>query len=138
MKKRLLWLAFGCYCLLMLWLLFGQRLGKAGAAGFNLQPFGTLRRYIWVLRHSQSQAQLRHAVVNLVGNVVMFVPLGLLLPALWQRLRRFWIFLLWLTAIILAVELLQLLSGLGSCDVDDLLLNVCGGSLGFFCRKITK
>ena len=138
MKKRLLWLAFGCYCLLMLWLLFGQRLGKAGAAGFNLQPFDTLRRYIWVLQNSQSQAQLRHAVVNLVGNVVMFVPLGLLLPALWQGLRRFWLYLLWLTAIILAVELLQLLSGLGSCDVDDLLLNVCGGSLGFFCRKITK
>ena len=141
-RRKLHIALFAAYCALMLWLLFG-RAGYVDGIPYsqqmkaNLIPFRTLKLFFRLLSHHRP-ALVHAAVINLVGNVVMFVPLGLLLPALWQRLRRFWIFLLWLTAIILAVELLQLLSGLGSCDVDDLLLNLCGGSLGFFCRKITK
>ena len=36
----------------------------------------------------------------------------------------------------LAVELIQLVTRVGSCDVDDMILNTLGGMLGFFCFKI--
>ena len=39
--------------------------------------------------------------------------------------------------LILCVELLQLATMLGSCDIDDLILNVIGASLGFFLWKHT-
>ena len=131
MKRRLLWLAFGSYSLVMLWLLFGQRLGAAGEMSLNLHPFETVRRFLWVLRYSDQPGMITHAVVNLAGNVVMFVPLGVLLPALWRSLRRLIRFLPAVVGVILAVELLQLVTRLGACDVDDFILNLAGALLGY-------
>jgi len=130
-KRRLLWLAFGLYSLAMLWLLFGQRLGAAGEMSLNLHPFETVRRFLWVLRYSDQPGMITHAVVNLAGNVVMFVPLGVLLPALWRSLRRLIRFLPAVVGVILAVELLQLVTRLGTCDVDDFILNLAGALLGY-------
>ena len=138
-KQQRKWytLLFGAYCLLMLWLLFGQRVGQ-GAGSINLKPFETLRLFWRVLRHSQQPGQIRHAVINLGGNVAMFVPLGFLVPCIWEKMGRFWRHFLVMTAIIVAVELLQLMAELGTCDVDDLLLNLAGTTMGFGFYKLWK
>lgn len=136
----LLWL----YAAWMLWLLFGQRMGQPLDAPYferlqenlNLRPLQTVRSYLWVLRYSSRQAQIRFAVVNLVGNVVMFVPLGCLLPCVFDRLRKFSWHFLTVVLTILTIELLQLFTLLGSCDVDDLLLNLVGTTLGFGLWKL--
>ena len=78
---RILFLA---YCALMLWLLFGQRyegtqlreLLENADRRANFVPFETVRLYLRLLKNGASESLLRHAVINLVGNVVMFVPLG--------------------------------------------------------------
>ncbi len=78
------------YALLMLWLLFGQRIGHTGygtylwqlKSNLNLIPFRTLLEYTEVLNAGRNRFLLRHAFVNLAGNVVMFLPLGIFLPAL--------------------------------------------------------
>lgn len=131
MKRKLVWLLFALYSLLMLWLLFGQRMGAGGGIGINLQPFDTIRRFLWVLENSNSTGALRHAVVNLAGNVVMFVPLGFFLPAAFRCFRRFWSCGMVALGVILTVELLQLITQLGACDVDDLILNLVGALLGY-------
>ena len=141
MKRRLVLAAFLLYCTVMLWLLFGQRLGAPGEASLNLRPFETIRRFLWVLQNSHQLGMVTHAVINLAGNVVMFVPLGLLLPAVWSSLRRFWLWLGSVTGVILMVELVQLATRLGACDVDDVILNLLGAFLGYglwwlFCRKM--
>ena len=61
----------------------------------------------------------------------MFIPLGFLLPCLWPRLRSFGRFLPAIVAIIVVIELTQLFTLLGSCDIDDLLLNTIGAVIGF-------
>ena len=129
-RKTCTWIAFAVYGLVMLWLLFGQRWGQ-NAGGRNLKLFDTVQRYIWVLKYSRDSAQIRHAVINLAGNVVMFVPLGVFLPALWPKTRSIWRFLQLLAAILLAVELVQLVTLLGAFDVDDLLLNTLGALMGW-------
>ena len=131
MKRRMLWGTFAAYCLVMLWLLFGQRMGAAGDASLNLVPFDTVSRFLWVLQNSNQPGMITHAVVNLAGNVVMFVPLGLLLPAIWRHLRRFWRCLSAVSGVILAIEITQLLTRLGACDVDDFILNLAGALLGY-------
>ena len=136
-EKKWYVLLFGTYVLLMLWLLFGQRWGHS-AGGLNLKPFKTLRLFWWVLQNSHQPEQLRHAVINLGGNVAMFVPLGFLVPCIWEKLGKFWRHFLTMTLIILAVELLQLLAALGTCDVDDLLLNLVGTTIGFGFYKLWK
>ena len=139
MKKRnvRLW-CFMAYCALMAWLLFGRERYDAVpdywqqvASNINPVPLETVVRLVGFLVGNYSDALKRHAMVNLVGNVIMFVPLGFFLPLLWKRFRPVWSCLLWGGMIIVCVELTQLFALVGSCDVDDLLLNLVGIGMGY-------
>jgi glycopeptide antibiotics resistance protein len=63
--------------------------------------------------------------------VVLFLPMGYFLPMLWEQFRPLWRCLLNGALIITAIELIQLLTLLGRCDIDDLLLNLLGIALGY-------
>lgn len=132
-------LAFLLYCGLMLWLLFGQRMDGGSlqidpdttGQSVNLTPFATLRLYGRILQKNTNPALVRHAIINLVGNVVMFVPLGWFLPALFRKTRGFFRTVFLGVGLVCLVEAVQFITGLGSCDVDDLLLNMLGVILGY-------
>ena len=124
-------LLFLIYCAVMLWLLFGQRIGDRVTVGsVNLVPFETLKLYRDLLSND-SKNLVRHAFINLVGNVVLFVPFGWFLPRIWNKFRGFFLVLLVVFIAVILVETLQYFTGLGSCDVDDLILNVPGAMLGY-------
>ena len=135
---------FLCYGAWMLWLLFGQRLNDIPKGEYwqllsqrlILKPFGTIGRYWRVLMYSQNPQNLRHAAVNLAGNVVMFMPLGFFTPHLWNRTKKFWQVLLVVSLVILGVELLQLVTLLGVCDIDDVILNLAGALAGYGIWKL--
>lgn len=91
MKKqtqRLCQIAFSLYLLIMLWLLFGQRVGLDGSGSYleqlrqnvNLIPLKTIDGYIRLIQRTTSPYLMRIALVNLAGNAVMFVPLGFFCP----------------------------------------------------------
>ena len=140
---RILFVAYG---IIMLWLLFGQRIedGKIQLApdlsgeNLNLIPFETVRLYWRMLQTGATEALLRHAVVNLAGNVIVFIPFGWFLPYIWQKLGSLFKTLLTAAFWICLVELCQYLTNLGSCDVDDLLLNLVGVLLGYWIWKLAK
>ena len=144
-RQALLRLGFLLYCALMLWLLFDRTKPEAVedywglmAQNVNLRPFETIRLY-WELLTIPEYARYRnHAIVNLLGNIVMFVPLGAFLPALWKRMRKLWKTLLVTALLIAAVEIAQLLLLVGSCDVDDLILNVIGAGIGYGIYRLIK
>ena len=134
-------LLFLLYAGAMLWLLFGQRWGTQShlektAGTVNLTPFSTIKLYWWILRNSESRSLLIHAVVNLVGNVVMFIPLGFYVPYLMRGMRKFLRATLFFLVLILIVEALQHVTYLGSCDVDDVIPNICGAWLGYWIWRI--
>lgn len=63
-------------------------------------------------------------------NIIMFAPLGFLLPLIWEQCRK-----LWSTALLgfqfsLMIELLQLFNRRAT-DTDDLLMNTVGTLIGF-------
>lgn len=129
-------LLFVAYVAVMLWLLFGQRLDsviyqQGLADSINLQPFATVRMYWKLLRQSGNDYYVRHAVINLVGNVVMFVPLGYFLPCLFGKLQSFFKAVLFALCLIVTVEAVQYFTMLGTCDIDDLILNLIGVALGY-------
>jgi glycopeptide antibiotics resistance protein len=70
-------------------------------------------------------------LLNLVGNIAVFVPFGMLLPFLFKSdrlvLTRTAIFAF---AFSLLLEGSQAVLSIGSFDVDDLLLNAFGGWIG--------
>lgn len=132
-------LAFGAYCILMIWLLFGQRMGASSGGTYweqlwwniNLVPFRTVTEFTTTMASSSNPHLARHAVINLLGNIVMFVPLGFFLPCIWDWLRQFRRCMAHVAVTIVVIELIQLFTLLGSCDVDDLILNVLGAAIGY-------
>ena len=109
----------------------------------NLVPFQTIRFYAFSGRVPASVA-----VRNLAGNILAFMPIGVLVPLLSRSLSLGRTFLvgLFLSG---GIELTQYFTGLGSCDIDDVILNVLGAMsvtlilsaldlLGFFLKKIAK
>lgn len=69
-------------------------------------------------------------LVNIVGNVIMFAPLGFFVPLLWRKLHGFWRMTALGAAISCAIELAQVFI-LRSVDVDDVMLNTLGVLLGY-------
>ena len=143
-RSRIVYALFAAYCALMLWLLF-DRPGYIDGIPYwdqllpnlNLTPFRTLRLFFGLLRDHRPYL-VRTALINLLGNVVMFVPLGLFLPLIFTRLRKLWRTLFTVTLLIAVVEIAQLFTLLGSCDVDDLILNLLGATLGYGIYKQIK
>ena len=88
----------------------------------NLVPF------VWVREVYQMGVQ--KMIKQLLLNIGMFVPLGLLLPIAAPKLRRF----IWTAAAVLGVtlliETLQYFMG-RSADIDDVLTNLAGGLIGY-------
>ena len=119
------------YGLVMVWLLFGQRMGKDNEPMLQMTLFATLERFWRVLMVSTDPDLRRQAWINLAGNVVMFVPMGFFFPWIWNCWRKIYLHFLLMAGIILSVEVTQILTRLGTCDVDDLLLNLVGTGLGF-------
>ena len=80
-------------------------------------------------------------VWNVVGNAVMFLPTGILLPIVYKRLNNFWKVLAGGALISLCIEILQLPFSVRASDVDDLILNSLGVIIGYgiyaLIRKIT-
>lgn len=91
--------------------------------GVNFVPFKTIRNYI---RHSSG---FNFAMINIAGNIVMFVPWGLCLPLLWRKCRSVWKVMLASVMLPIFIEFCQLFIG-RSVDIDDVILNFAGGMLG--------
>ncbi len=128
-RPVLVW--FWLYIAGMLWLLFGQRAGKPAAPmadRISLIPFATIRQY---LTDWGQGLHVRAAVINLGGNIGMFVPFGLGLPWLYPQMRQFRPFFLFVLTVDGMIEFMQWITGLGFCDVDDIILNLLGICLGW-------
>ena len=74
-------------------------------------------------------------VYNIGGNILMFVPMGFFLRTLLPKCRSFWRCMGIVAVIMTAVELGQLFTLRGFCEVDDLILNLLGAALGFRIAK---
>jgi len=92
----------------------------------NLKPFTTISLF-----YRSKRLREEYKYDNLGGNIVGFMPLGFLFPALFFGFRSFWRVTLICFCISLVFETTQLLTGLGSFDVDDIILNTVGGIAGY-------
>ncbi|MFD5813571.1 VanZ family protein [Streptomyces sp. NPDC059618] len=91
----------------------------------NLHPGASLKAYL-------DQPELRDAVKQIGGNIVLGVPFGVLLPVVFPRTRGILRVLALTAAVMLLVELVQgaLITG-RSFDIDDVILNTSGALVGY-------
>jgi hypothetical protein len=95
-------------------------MSTGSAGGSNWIPGAGIRSAIHNVNRSLG-------LVNLIGNVAMFMPIGFLLP-LASRLR--FTPTVAVCALMSALVELQQLTAARSLDVDDVLLNTVGGAVG--------
>lgn len=133
-RKALLWnillyAVFGFYLFLLAAILFRAHIE---ARLVNLVPFRTIGPYLADLA---GEAHLRSfALQNLLGNIVIFLPLGVY-AVLLNRDKRVWKNLLVVLGASVLAEVLQTAFLLGHGDIDDVLLNGLGGLLGILLCK---
>lgn len=132
-NQKLGWLLFVLYLAAVTWLMFFSDIKGRGIMAkedytYSLAPFQEIRRYVL---HAD-QIGLRGVLLNLVGNVLGFLPCGFFLPVISKRCRLHWYNTL-ICAYLFSylIEMAQLLLRAGSCDVDDIILNTCGGLFGY-------
>jgi len=144
MKKRvILSVLFAAYAAFMIWLLFIMRSERLFLApdgywtafreNINMIPFRTIADYAQKLVSTKANGD---AVINLFGNVIMFVPLGFFIPAVFPKERSFRKSMLWTLAVLVCIEVIQLVTLLGSFDIDDVILNMAGAAVGYGVYKI--
>jgi len=97
----------------------------------NFVPFETILRYI---NYSQ-YFNLEIIIINLLGNLLIFTPMGFLLPLLSKRFRKAWAVICVGFLSSLAVETIQFIFTVGSADIDDLILNTLGAWFGYLAYK---
>jgi len=138
-KKTVRWslaALFGFYLTALLGLLFFSRIDflhfSESTAYYrehfdlitNFHPFETVVLYLRALKYNYIGPEI--PISNLIGNMLLFMPMAVFLPCLFRPMRKFWVFALVMVVLLVAVEALQLLLHCGSCDVDDILLNLAG------------
>ncbi|MDR6121119.1 glycopeptide antibiotics resistance protein [Bacillus sp. SLBN-46] len=68
---------------------------------------------------------------NTLGNILIFVPLGIILPILFKKYRSFAKLLINVVVMTFAIEIGQFFLQIGQFDIDDVILNVGGALIGF-------
>ncbi len=97
----------------------------------NFVPFETILRYINYSQYFNWDI----IIINLLGNLLIFTPMGFLLPLLSKKFRKAWVIICLGFFSSLVVETIQFIFTVGSADIDDLILNTIGAWLGYLAYK---
>lgn len=68
---------------------------------------------------------------NIILNYLLFVPFGILIPLEHKRFRNIWKTTLAAFVFSLSIEMIQLITGIGIFEFDDLLGNTVGAMIGY-------
>lgn len=139
-KKRSLlkWVCFLAYLLFLGYMLFystGFDRVEHEHYRYNLVMFQEIMRYYNLGMRTENWNLF---VLNVIGNIVVFMPIGMFLPSLFSRCRNIIFTTILSLELSLCVEIVQLITKVGSFDVDDLLLNTLGGICGFIVYMVYR
>ncbi|MCD7708579.1 MAG: VanZ family protein [Clostridiales bacterium] len=131
-RKRIFWtVLFLAYLVLLFYFLFfSEGFGRGEMSDgyrMNLTLFREIKRFITY----RDILGRKTVMINLAGNVIAFLPFGILWPIVRDYKTNWFFTTLTAFALSLAAELLQLIFKIGSFDVDDLLLNTAGAVVGY-------
>ena len=102
-----------------------------GLGSANFIPFKTIKMYI-------EYADKLNSVENLAGNILVFVPFGILFPLTRSDKSRVPDVFANALFFVLGIEVFQLFSAFGAFDVDDIILNCFGALLGYIAYRKSR
>ena len=131
--------AFWCFCLLavyatlLIWFLVDPFPFPPPYYFLNLAPFD----WLW----NTYEMGWERMAGQLILNILMFVPVGMLLPVVFRRMRSLGWAALGALGFTVAIETVQYFIG-RSADIDDVIMNVLGGLIGYsvfaLCNRLLR
>ena len=103
-------------------------------ARLNLTPFLAIKRAVQLLGptiFSGIKIKSRILLMDVVLNILLFVPAGYILPCLSSKLAHWWAAVPLGFVLSFCIEFTQYAAKLGTADVDDLINNTIGAMLGW-------
>jgi glycopeptide antibiotics resistance protein len=137
-QTGVLYVVFIGYLVLLMKILFLSRVSilelfhghRTVARSINLIPFYSIGGFL-----SGSSVHLKSfAFANVVGNILLFIPLGVYLTVV-KNDKRVRVQLLFILMASVFAECIQGLLSIGTADIDDIILNCIGGWMGVLAYK---
>jgi glycopeptide antibiotics resistance protein len=95
----------------------------------------TIRGFTNIVNNSYDGLVILKVLANFVGNIIMFIPLGFLLPLLASKFDDVKRLIFTAALLSISIELLQFISiSFGTyrfVDIDDVMLNTFGAFMGY-------
>lgn len=136
--KAIGWILFISYLLLLLYFLFfAESMGRnnhSGVYSYNIEPFREIIRFY---KHRQIVG-FGAFVLNIFGNIFAFIPFGFFRPIIGIHRHSFFKTLFQGALFSAVVEIIQVLSTVGSFDIDDIILNSIGVLIGYIIFILSK
>lgn len=143
------WILFVYYVIQMIYMLFFAREFSRQGANLldgryldnlkiqweyrcNLTPFQTIDLMMNAYANDMSSL----ANINIIGNIVAFMPFAFFLPKLFPSMNQTKKFIGIMTCLIISVEVIQFFTLSGTMDIDDFILNMAGTVFLFFLLKL--
>lgn len=112
-------------CIVLYVVVGGDRsIYRNNMASINLIPFKTIGEYINAYFNNSMNKDI--ILSNVIGNIAIFAPYGIFFPFIFKNYRNWGNFIITIIALLIGVEVIQLMFNLGSFDIDDLILNMIG------------
>lgn len=111
--------------------MFGR--GEYTERRYNLHPLQEIQRFITY----GDQMSHMSVFLNLYGNIIAFIPFGMLLR--WARNKNTTLLQAFLYSLVFTftIETAQYITKLGVFDVDDIIMNTLGGVIGYGIYYVT-
>ncbi|MEI5906721.1 VanZ family protein [Bacillus spongiae] len=134
-SRAIVFALFLSYLSFLLYLLYFSEyrsyVGSLEERSVNLLPLNTISDYIVTFE----RFHFRILTDNFFGNIIAFMPFGFLVPILWTKLQKLRSVALLSAFFSLTIEVVQYITKLGACDIDDIILNTAGGIVGYLGYK---
>ena len=139
--KFLLKIGFVCYLLLICYLLF-VKVGTTDRSTYYINPDdhfipfqGTINLIKLAQQYNFEGYYLGLLIKNVVGNLILLFPLGFFSPLVIRPFSTFLSIAMFAFFLSFLAELFQLIWSIGIFDVDDIIYNVTGATVGFLVLK---
>ena len=94
-----------------------------------LEPF-------WEISQFLETKQYTYWIIQIFGNIFMLMPLGFVLPIIFEKFRSFKLTTGVCLGFSLFIEFTQYVTGRGLLELDDIMHNTVGGAMGFIFYEI--
>ncbi|MFS0638903.1 VanZ family protein [Mesobacillus foraminis] len=137
-KKVNLFILLGVYIAMLIYFMF---------FGFGRPELTEIREYrYWLIPDSiplwlpkQFSIDIIKLWIFALGNLLAFIPFGILVPMLFKKhIHTYFKFFVLFVFFILCMEILQMVTYLGSFDINDIMVNTMGATIGFFSYRASE